>query len=214
MPEKGVMAMRQQSETSPAAIPERPGEDRMNEQPPLAYRAALRALTGCVVSTGHLLRQRRIHLPARHVGMHLRFADGTSARVYRETVVDRGPTQDPCILVVEFRLRAVRGRGHAAFRWESLLNTPLFVGFPGFVSKLWLADDERGRYRGLYEWDGPRRADDYARALWRVLALVSVPGSIHYIVLPGRRRAELLGQQLPGSTAADAEAWWCPVEVS
>jgi hypothetical protein len=91
----------------------------------------------------------------------------------------------------------------------------LFVGFPGFVSKLWLADDERGRYRGLYEWDGPRRADDYARALWRVLALVSVPGSIHYIVLPGRRRAELLGQQLPASTAAaGAAAWWRPVEVS
>ena len=203
--------MREQSETSPAAILERPGEDRMNEQPPLAYRAALPALAGCVVSTGRLLRQRRIHLPACHVGMQLRFADGTSARVYRETVVDRSPTQDPCILVVEFRLRAVHGRGHAAFRWESLLNTPLFVGFPGFVSKLWLTHDERGRYRGLYEWDGPQRAEAYARALWRVLALVSVPGSIHYIVLPGLRRAELLGQ-LPDSSAADGAAWWRLVE--
>jgi hypothetical protein len=214
MPE-GVMAMRAQSETNLAAVPEHQRDSGMNEQPPLAYRAALRALTGCVVSTGRLLRQRRIHLPAHHVGMRLRFADGTSARVYRETVVDGGPAQDPCILVVEFQLRAVRGRGHAAFRWESLLNTPLFAGFPGFVSKLWLAHDDRGRYRGLYEWDGPRRAEDYARALWRVLALVSVPGSIHYIVLPGRRRAELLGQQLPDSTApADAAAWWRPVEVS
>ena len=27
----------------------------------------------------------------------------------------------------------------------------------------------------------------YARALWRVLALVLVPGSIHYIVLPRAR---------------------------
>ena len=54
----------------------------------------------------------------------------------------------PCVLVVEFRLQAVRGRGHAMFRRESLLNTPLFAGFPGLVSKLWLADDERGRYRG------------------------------------------------------------------
>jgi hypothetical protein len=53
------------------------------------------------------------------------------------------------VLVVEFRLRAVRGLGHAAFRWESLLNTPLFAGFPGFVSKLWLANDDLGRYRGL-----------------------------------------------------------------
>jgi len=156
-----------------------------------------------------------MHLPARHVGTRLRFADGTAARVYRETVVDRGATADPCVLVVEFRLRAVRGPGHAAFRAESLLNTPLFVGFPGFVSKLWLANDERGRYRGLYEWDGPRRADAYARALWRVLALVSVPGSIHYIVLPGLRRDELLARpQVLDGIAAETPAWWRLVEVS
>ena len=113
------------------------------------------------------------------------------------------------MLVVEFRLRAVRGRGHAAFRRESLLNTPLFAGFPGFVSKLWLADDERGRYRGLYEWDGPRLAENYARALWRVLALVSVRGSIHYVVLPGLRRDVLLARpEGPDGAAADAAAWW------
>ena len=48
----------------------------------------------------------------------------------RETVVDRPATADPCVLVVEFRLRAVRGWGHTAFRPLSLQNTPLFVGFP------------------------------------------------------------------------------------
>jgi hypothetical protein len=138
--------------------------------------------------------------------MRLRFAAGTSARVFRETLVDRGRTLDPCVLVVEFRLRAVRGRGHALFRRESLLNTPLFAGFPGLVSKLWLADDERGRYRGLYEWDGPELAESYARALWRVLALVSVRGSIHYVVLPGLRRDELLEQ--PQAREADAATWW------
>jgi hypothetical protein len=147
--------------------------------------------------------------------MQLRFADGTSARVYRETVIERGATMDPCVLVVEFKLRAVRGRGHAAFRWESLFNTPLFAGFPGLVSKLWLADDELGRYRGLYEWDGRWRAEAYARALWRVLALVSAPGSIHYIVLPGLRRDELLARpQVVAGTAADLPAWWRPAEVT
>jgi hypothetical protein len=146
--------------------------------------------------------------------VRLRFADGTSAPVFRETVVDRGPTADPCVLVVEFRLRAVRDRGHAVFRRESLLNTPLFAGFPGFVSKLWLADDERGRYRGLYEWDGPRLAENYARALWRVLALVSVPGSIHYVVLPGLRREVLLDRpQVLDGAAAGATAWWRLAEV-
>jgi hypothetical protein len=181
-----------------------------SEQPPLPYPAALRALTGCCASTARLLWQRRLHLPADRVGKRLRFADGTSARVYRETVADRGATLDPCVLVVAFRLRAVRGWGHAAFRWESLLNTPLFAGFPGFVSKLWLADDERGRYRGLYEWDDPLLAQDYARALWRVLALVSVPGSIHYVVLPGLRRDAVLDR--PQLLGAD-DAWWRLTEV-
>ncbi|HEY2488246.1 MAG TPA: hypothetical protein VGI37_01985 [Streptosporangiaceae bacterium] len=185
------------------------------ERPPLAYPAALRAVAGCFAEVMRLLGQRRIHLPRGRVGMRLRFTDGTSARVYRETVVDRGPTLDPCVLVVEFRLRAVRGRGHAAFRLESMLNTPLFAGFPGFASKLWLAHDERGRYRGVYEWDGPRLAENYARALWRVLALVSVRGSIHYVVLPGLRRDVLLEQ--PGvlaGAAADAAAWWRLAEAA
>jgi hypothetical protein len=187
------------------------------EQPPLAYPAAVRALAGCVAETARLLWRRRMHLPSQQVRMRLRFADGTSARVFRETVVDRGATADPCVLVVEFRLRTVRGRGHAAFRRESLLNTPLFAGFPGFVSKLWLADDERGRYRGLYEWDGPRLAENYARALWRVLALISVRGSVHYVVLPGLRRDALLERPrvLAGAEAdaADAAAWWRLAEV-
>ena len=186
----------------------------MNEKPPLSYPAALWALAGCVLRTGRLLTGGKLHLPAEHVGLRLRFADGSTGRVYRETVAEHGPVREPCVLVVEFRLRGVRGWGHAAFRRESLLNTPLFAGFPGFVSKLWLANDEQGRYRGLYQWDGARRASHYARALWRVLALVSVPGSIHYIVLPGLyrddvlARAELLDAGPAGAQSPDATAWW------
>ena len=146
------------SQATPTGMVERSDGDVITEQPPLPYLAALSAEISCVTATARLLRQRRIHLPTGHVGARLHFSDGTSGRVYRETVIDQGATACPCVLVVAFRLRAVRGRGHALFRWESLLNTPLFVGFPGFVSKLWLAADERGRYRGVYEWDGPRRA--------------------------------------------------------
>jgi hypothetical protein len=203
----------------------------MTEQTPLPVPTALRALAHCVARTAILLARRRIQLPRSHVGMCVRFADGTSARVYRETVVDRLAPRDPCVLLVEFRLRVVHGRaGHAAFRAESLLNTPLFVGFPGYVSKLWLAHDEHGVYRGLYEWDGPAAAEAYARALWRVLALVSVPGSIHYHVLPSLRRDELLcdpalvdrstldlapvDREMPGGEGSDGAAtWWRPVAV-
>jgi hypothetical protein len=189
-------------------------EQVVTERPPLPYPVALRALAGCFTNTARLLWQRRMHLPRDRVGMRLRFADGTSSRVYRETVVDRGPTLDPCVLIVEFRLRAVRGRGHAAFRLESMLNTPLFVGFPGFVSKLWLADDEHGRYRGVYEWDGPRLAENYARALWRVLALVSARGSIHYVVLRRLSRDVLLDGPEVLTSAADGTAWWCPAKAA
>src|SRR3974377_2121162 len=129
----------------PAGTPALRREVAITERPPLAYGAALRALIGCAANTARLLRRRRIHLPPGPVGRRLRFAAGPPARVYREPIVDRGATADPCVLVVEFRLRAVHGRGHAAFRAESLLNTPLFVGFPGFVSKLWLGAARPGR---------------------------------------------------------------------
>lgn len=97
-----------------------------------------------IFRTARLLTRRRVHLPSRHVGTRLFFADGTSARVYRETVVDRPAPTAPYVLVVAFRLRFVRGPDHTVFRWESLLNTPLFVAIPGYVPKLWLAHDEHG----------------------------------------------------------------------
>jgi hypothetical protein len=187
--------------------------ESINVQQPLPMGAAWRAVGRCVVTSARLLWQRRVHLPRARVGLRMRFADGTTARVYRETVVDRPEPEEPCVLVVEFRLRAVRGWGHALFRGESLLNTPLFVGFPGLVSKLWMAHDERGSYRGVYQWDGAAAAQAYARALWRVLALVSEPASIHYRVLPGLRRDDLLAGWQPPD-AAEPAPWWCPVDMS
>jgi hypothetical protein len=186
--------------------PER-SEVTLAYQAPLPPLAAWASVARCVLVTARLLAARRVHQPRTHVGQWLCFADGSVARVYRETVVDRSLPSEPTVLVVGFRLRAVRGRSHDLFRRESLLNTPLFVGFPGFTSKLWLADDENGVYRGLYQWDGAQRAEKYARALWRVLALVSVPGSIAYYVLPGLLRDDLLGD--PGLAPPDGTgAWW------
>jgi len=161
-----------------------------------------------------LLAHRAVHLPKRNVGRRLSFADGSTAVVYRETTTDRDAASDPCVLVVSFRLRWVRGWGwgHRLFRWESMLNTPLFVGFPGFVSKLWLAHDRNGVYRGLYEWDGPDRAEAYVRALWWALIVVSEKDSIRHQVVPEvRRDAVLAGNVEP---AAPAREWWNLVEVS
>jgi hypothetical protein len=162
------------------------------EHRPLPFPAAVRALARCVVVSTGLMARGRVHHPRGAVGTRLRFPGGTTSWVYRETVIERPPATDPCVLVVEFRLRGVRGRGHDLFRAESWLNGPLFAGFPGLVTKWWVAADERGIYRGVYEYDGPERADRYARALWWVLAVVSVRGSIRHVVVPGVRRPDVL----------------------
>ena len=176
--------------------------------PPLPAGRALFAEVRSMVSTVALLVGGHVRQPTQHVGEVLHFADGSSAPVYRETVVDHGPLADPAALVVEFRLRWIRGRGHALFRAESILNTALFVGFRGFVSKLWLAHDQNGVYRGVYQWDGPSLAHAYARALWWILALVSERGSVRYVVVQNCTRDELVADDGP-----DDGAWWRVTKV-
>jgi hypothetical protein len=181
-------------------------------QSPLPRTTAWRAVGRCVATSAGMLARREVQQPHDNLGRVIRFADASQGRVYRETVVELDPS-DPCFLAVSFRLAWVRGRGHKLFRWESLLNTPLFVGFPGFVSKLWLAHDRHDLYRGLYEWDGPDAAEQYARSLWRVLELVSERGSIDYRVFPGVTRDDVLANPdaLDRFGAADEDAWWRPV---
>ena len=115
------------------------------------------------------------------------------------------------VLVVSFRLRHVRSpRAHALFRAESLLNTVLFAGFPGLVSKLWslmtTTTSTEASTTGMTPcWPSPTSA-----RLWWVLALVSVPDSIHYAILPGVHRDELLHDPHVADDVAPGEArpWW------
>lgn len=199
------------TQTAPAGLARRGWGDRE----PLRPAAAVAALGRCVLTTARLLARGKVHMPKGRVGLRVTFANGTTARVYRETTVDGAPDSNRCLLVVAFRLRAVRGRGHRAFEAESLLNTPLFVGFTGFVSKLWLAADRNGVYRGVYEWDRPELADAYVRALWWVLALVSVRGSIHYRVVPGLARDDVImcPSLFDQVDPAGAGTWWLITQV-
>jgi hypothetical protein len=170
---------------------------------------ALRNVLACAARTIGLLVRRETHLRRDLVGRRLRFADGTSAAVFRETTADAGGDQDTCLLFVEFRLRLLRGRWHKLFLWECILNTLLFVGFPGFRSKLWLNVDQEDRYRGFYEWRDPSSAERYARSLWRVLELVCAPGSIDYAIVPGLRRAQAFDDpSLLAPFDPSGSAWW------
>ncbi len=112
-----------------------PTEERVTSRGPLPRSAAWLAVARCVAMSLRLLVRGRLRWPRTRVGARVRFADGSTSTIYRETVVAGAVAARPCALVVRFRLRWARGRGHAVFRAESLLNTPLFVGFPGFVAK-------------------------------------------------------------------------------
>jgi hypothetical protein len=176
---------------------------------PLPARSAARALLACLAASARMLARHEIRQPVDRVGSMLDFADESHGRVYRETLAAGRTVHRPALLVVGFRLRWIRGWGHALFRAESLLNTPLFVGFPGFVSKLWVAADEHGVYRGVYQWDDPALADAYVRALWWVLALVSERASIRYAVVPGLQRDEVLADPaLIDGPMVNSRAWW------
>jgi hypothetical protein len=175
------------------------------------FGAGMGALARCAGRTIDLLAHRRLHQPVGNVSRRVRWSDGTTSKVYRETTADHDAAE-PCTLVVRFRLRGVRGpRLHALFRLESELNTVLFAGFPGFVSKLWFAADEDGTYRGLYDWDGVERAHAYVRALWWALMVVAARSSIEHVVVAGVRRDELLRD--PDLAGRDP-AWWRPLEVT
>ena len=197
---------------NPGAPPEHP---IIVDRPPLPPRRALWALVRCAVTTMTLLARGRISQPRDRLGTLLRFGDGSRGRVYRETAVESAPRDAPAVLVVAFRLRWVHGWGHPMFRAESLLNTPLFVGFPGFVSKLWLAHDDHEVYRGFYEWNDADLADAYVRALWWVLALVSIRESIRYVVLPGLRRDDVLAHPavLDRVAPGGEHSWWRLIAV-
>ena len=174
------------------------------------------AFARSAVATGRLLAAGRLISPRTYLGRRLRFADGTTSFVFRETAVrDRDP-RDPAVLVVQFRLRAFGHRAwlHALFRRECILHTPLFAGFPGFQSKLWISDTATGVYRGLYEWDGPEQAAQYADTLVRLLTPLSTHGSVRYHVVPGIRRRDLFAATGRGGTdqESEADAWWRPAE--
>jgi hypothetical protein len=163
-------------------------------------------------ATSRLLAAGRLTSPRTYLGRRLGFADGTTSFVFRETAVrDRDP-RDPAVLVVQFRLRAFGHRRwlHALFRRECILHTPLFAGFPGFQSKLWISDTATGVYRGLYEWDGAERAADYADHLVRLLIPLSTRGSVRYHVIPGIQRQGLFGASGPAVAGQEqgADDWW------
>lgn len=151
----------------------------------------------------------RLARPAEHVGTMLSFRDGTTSRVFRETRVVGATTAYPVLLVIRFRLAFLGDLGplHAGFRRECLIHTPLFAGFRGFRSKLWLGDEDTRMYRGVYQWDGAKDAGAYAARMVGLLAPFSNRGTARSHLVPGLTRSDYL-RDPDVTTGGESDRWW------
>ena len=151
----------------------------------------------------------RLVRPADHLGVMLSFRDGTTSRVFRETCAVGATTSEPVLLVIRFRLGFLDDLGllHAGFRRECLIHTPLFAGFRGFRSKLWMEDEDTRIYRGVYQWDGEKDAATYAARMVDLLAPFSNRGTAGSQLVPGLTRLDfLLNPDV--TTGGASDGWW------
>jgi hypothetical protein len=151
----------------------------------------------------------RLARPVDHVGAMLSFRDGTTSRVFRETYVVGAATSEPVLLVIRFRLAFLGDLGllHAGFRRECLIHTPLFAGFRGIRSKLWLEDEDTRVYRGVYQWDGEEDAATYAARMVGLLAPFSNRVTARSQLVPGLTRSDFLLD--PDATTGEvSDGWW------
>jgi hypothetical protein len=128
----------------------------------------------------------RLHSSKGMIGKVFRNADGHECVIFRHTALDPadGQAKRPqAMFRMQFQVpKIVRWRD----RLVIALKSPIFVGLPGFRSKLWMVDERSCTYQGVYEWDTLQDAEAYVNsASMAFMAGVAVPGRISYEIIPG-----------------------------
>jgi hypothetical protein len=168
-----------------------------------------RELIRCARTVVGLLLHRHLHLRSARVGHSVRVPDGREFTVFRESWREGARHPAPVVLLVWFRLHGVPA-GARIRRWlferESILNTILYAGMPGFRVKLWMVDERTSQYAGLYEWDGEADALRYGRYIAAVLRPLSARSSVGFELLgPGPLDERL--DPFPLAGTADDRGW-------
>jgi len=127
----------------------------------------------------------RLRFPRGRVGEAIALPDGTRGRVFRQVLhapAPGQPAQPGARFHVRFHVAGMSPRLNILF---SLLPIPFIAGLPGFRSKLWLLDEMRGDFHGLYERQTVADAKAYAHSFaLRFMTGRSVPGSVAYDITP------------------------------
>ncbi len=125
----------------------------------------------------------RLHFPTQRNGEIVTDAQGRQFTVFRQVVVspakDR-PVRPGALLTLHFQ---VTNMSPAVNRFYALLPLPLYIGDPGFRSKLFTINGED--CQSIYEWDTVQDAEAYIQSIaLKSILLRSVPGSFSYTILP------------------------------
>jgi DNA-binding transcriptional regulator of glucitol operon len=119
----------------------------------------------------------RLHFPKQRIGEVVIDEDGRQFTIFREVVVDRAKTQPEhpgAVLTLHFK---VTNMSPAANKFYSLLPLPLYIGDPGFRSKLFTIN---GEYcQSIYEWDTVQDAENYVNSIaLKTILRRAVSGSV------------------------------------
>ena len=128
----------------------------------------------------------RIHFPKNRVGEVLTMEDGGKFVIYRQAIVSPGKNQpEKPGAIFRIRIHLLEKVSFKQDRIGSLFAIPLFVGLPGFRSKLWTTDEVNRIAQGIYEWDTIQDAENYINALaLKIMAKQATPGSVSREIVP------------------------------
>jgi hypothetical protein len=161
-----------------------------DEQGVVAFAGQLLRCAGRVV---RLLWARRLHIDSTWMTSAARLPDGREFSVFRQTTCDGEVPGGDVTLAVWFHLRYLPP-GARFRRWlferESILNTILYAGAPGYRIKLWMVDPATCDYAGLYAWHGAEAAERYGRYICTILRPLSEPGSVGFELIGDRTLAD------------------------
>ena len=122
----------------------------------------------------------RVRFPKDHLGKNLEMDDGQRFTIFRHAHLKRRLSDKASIFVVRFKFARL---SHKANRRLSVIPIPLIVGFPGFMDKLWMVNEENGYWQGVYQFESPEAVEAYRRSF--VLGLMNrraAPGSLDHQV--------------------------------
>lgn len=123
-----------------------------------------------------------LHLRKNRLGKRFKAPNGKVYQVFRETFSDKVYKKKEVTLIVAFRLKFIGSNSffHWLFQRLCLLDTPLWVGFPGFKEKFWMVEPKTKDYLGIYKYEGKENALKYANYICSILRPVSTKNSVWY----------------------------------